>query len=57
MKTRNGEWSAKDGVLRLSATVPNVTAFVGDTSWTNYTITRKAKNVYPLEEVLKLTVM
>ncbi|MCW8849693.1 MAG: hypothetical protein OQJ81_06905, partial [Melioribacteraceae bacterium] len=45
-KTNNGEWSFEDGVLRQSATVPNVTAFVGDTSWTDYTISLKARKIY-----------
>lgn len=37
-----GEWSVHDGVLKQSAIAPNVTAFVGDTTWTDYTITLKA---------------
>lgn len=40
-----GEWSVQDGVLRQSAIVPYVTAFVGDTSWTDYTITLKARKL------------
>ena len=40
-----GEWSVKDGVLRQSAIAPNATAFVGDKSWTDYTITLKARKI------------
>jgi alpha-L-arabinofuranosidase len=40
-----GEWSVKDGVLRQSAIAPNTTAFVGDVSWTDYTITLKARKI------------
>lgn len=40
-----GEWSVKDGVLRQSAIAPNTTAFVGDKSWTDYTITLKARKI------------
>jgi alpha-L-arabinofuranosidase len=41
-----GEWSVHNGVLRQSAIAPNVTAFVGDTTWTDYTITLKARKLY-----------
>ena len=44
-KIGQGEWSVHDGVLRQSAIAPNVTAFVGDTTWTDYTITLKAKKI------------
>lgn len=44
-KTGKGEWSVQDGVLRQSAIATNVTAFVGDTSWRNYTITLKARKL------------
>jgi len=44
-KIGRGEWSVQDGVLRQSAIAPNVTAFVGDTSWTDYTITLKARKL------------
>jgi alpha-L-arabinofuranosidase len=40
-----GEWSVKDGILRQSAIAPNTTAFVGDTTWTDYTITLKARKI------------
>ncbi|MDZ7288753.1 MAG: DUF1080 domain-containing protein [candidate division KSB1 bacterium] len=45
-KTGRGEWSVHDGVLRQSAITPHVTAFVGDTSWTDYTITLKARKLF-----------
>ena len=44
-KTGMGEWSVQDGVLRQSAITQGVTAFVGDTSWTDYTITLKARKL------------
>ena len=44
-KIGRGEWSVQDGVLRQSAIAPYVTAFVGDTSWTDYTITLKARKL------------
>jgi alpha-L-arabinofuranosidase len=44
-KTGRGEWSVQNGVLRQSAIAPNVTAFVGDTAWTDYTITLKARKL------------
>jgi alpha-L-arabinofuranosidase len=40
-----GEWSVQDGVLRQSAIAQDVTAFVGDTNWTDYTITLKARKL------------
>ena len=40
-----GEWSVQNGVLRQSAIARYVTAFVGDTSWTDYTITLKARKL------------
>ncbi|MCK9206066.1 MAG: DUF1080 domain-containing protein [Salinivirgaceae bacterium] len=42
-QTGKGEWSAKDGVLKQSAIAPEVTVFMGDTTWTDYTITLKAR--------------
>ena len=44
-KTGRGEWSVQDGVLRQSAIAPYVTAFTGDTTWTDYTITLKARKL------------
>jgi alpha-L-arabinofuranosidase len=44
-KTGMGEWSVQNGVLRQLAIAQGVTAFVGDTSWTDYTITLKARKI------------
>jgi len=44
-KTGRGVWSVHDGVLRQSAIAPSVTAFVGDTTWTDYTISLKARKL------------
>ncbi|MEG8988593.1 alpha-L-arabinofuranosidase C-terminal domain-containing protein [Ignavibacteria bacterium 4148-Me] len=45
-KTGRGEWSVQNGVLRQSAIAPHVTAFVGDTNWSDYTVTLKARKLY-----------
>jgi alpha-L-arabinofuranosidase len=44
-KTGKGEWSVNDGVLRQSAIATGVTAYVGDKSWKDYTITLKARKL------------
>ena len=44
-KIGQGQWSVQDGVLSQSAIAQNVTAFVGDTSWTDYTIALKARKL------------
>jgi len=44
-KTGQGEWSVHDGVLQQSAIATGVTAFVGDKSWKDYTITLKARKL------------
>jgi len=44
-KVGKGEWFVQDGVLRQSAIAPNVVAFVGDTTWTDYTIALKARKL------------
>jgi alpha-L-arabinofuranosidase len=44
-KTGGGDWTVQDGVLRQSAIAPYITAFVGDTTWTDYTITLKARKL------------
>ncbi|MDP4208148.1 MAG: alpha-L-arabinofuranosidase C-terminal domain-containing protein [Bacteroidota bacterium] len=44
-KTGQGEWSVHDGVLKQSAIAAGVTAFVGDKSWKDYTITLKARKL------------
>jgi alpha-L-arabinofuranosidase len=44
-KIGRGQWSVQDGVLKQSAIAQNVTAFVGDTNWSDYTITLKARRL------------
>jgi alpha-L-arabinofuranosidase len=44
-QTGKGEWSAKDGVLKQSAMAPGVTLFMGDTTWTDYTLSLKARMI------------
>jgi alpha-L-arabinofuranosidase len=44
-KTGKGEWSVKDGVLKQAAIATGVTAFVGDKTWKDYTITLKARKL------------
>jgi alpha-L-arabinofuranosidase len=44
-KIGQGQWSVQNGVLRQSAIAQNVTAFVGDTNWTDYTITLQARKL------------
>ncbi|HSC52955.1 MAG TPA: alpha-L-arabinofuranosidase C-terminal domain-containing protein [Phnomibacter sp.] len=44
-KTGQGDWSVQNGVLRQSAQTPGVTAYVGDTTWKDYTITLKARKL------------
>jgi alpha-L-arabinofuranosidase len=44
-KTGNGEWSAQNGILKQSAIAPGVTAFMGDTTWTDYAISLKARRI------------
>ncbi len=44
-RTGEGEWSASNGVLTQSAIAPGVTIFMGDTTWTDYTITLKARKI------------
>jgi alpha-L-arabinofuranosidase len=44
-KIGSGEWNVDGHVLKQSAIATGVTAFVGDTSWTDYTITLKARKI------------
>jgi alpha-L-arabinofuranosidase len=44
-KTGMGEWTVQDGVLRQSAIAPNITAFTGDSTWTDYTIMLNARKI------------
>jgi len=42
-KLGDGDWSVKDGALRQSAEREFVRAIAGDSSWTDYTLTLKAR--------------
>jgi alpha-L-arabinofuranosidase len=44
-KKGQGDWSVNDGILKQSAIAPGVTAFVGEMSWKDYTITLKARKI------------
>jgi alpha-L-arabinofuranosidase len=44
-KTGKGDWSVQNGVLKQAAIAQNVTAFVGDKLWKDYTITLKARKL------------
>ena len=44
-QTGKGEWSAKEGILKQSAIQQNVTVFMGDSTWKDYTITLKARMI------------
>jgi alpha-L-arabinofuranosidase len=44
-RTGRGDWTVQDGVLRQSAIAPGITIFMGDTTWTDYTITLKARKI------------
>jgi alpha-L-arabinofuranosidase len=44
-KTSRGKWEAVDGVLRQTGDEENVRAIAGDLSWSDYTITLKARKL------------
>lgn len=44
-KTGRGDWSVHDGVLLQSAIATGVTAYIGDKTWKDYTITLKARKI------------
>lgn len=44
-QTFRGDWSAEEGVIRQSSDEENVRAFVGDPSWSDYTLTLKARKL------------
>jgi alpha-L-arabinofuranosidase len=44
-KTADGQWAAVDGALRQSAGGENIRAVAGDPSWTDYTLTLKARKL------------
>jgi len=40
-----GTWSVADGALRQTSEAENVRAFIGDTNWTDYTLSLKARKI------------
>ncbi len=44
-KSGMGQWSCENGVLRQSSYATGVTAFFGDTKWSEYVITLKARRL------------
>jgi alpha-L-arabinofuranosidase len=52
--TAGGDWKVVDGALRQSAIVENARAVVGDPSWSNYTLTLKARKLSGQEGFLIL---
>ncbi|HEX2935405.1 MAG TPA: alpha-L-arabinofuranosidase C-terminal domain-containing protein [Bacteroidales bacterium] len=44
-RTGQGEWSVHDDILKQNAIAQGVTIFMGDTTWTDYTITLKAQKI------------
>jgi alpha-L-arabinofuranosidase len=53
-KTAGGQWQAVDGVLRQTGDGENIRAVAGDPSWTNYTLTLKARKISGEEGFLVL---
>lgn len=52
--TEGGNWSVVDGALRQTAIAENVRAVVGDPSWSNYTLSLKARKLSGSEGFLVL---
>jgi alpha-L-arabinofuranosidase len=44
-KTAGGDWSVEDGALRQGGNGTNIRALAGDPSWTDYTLTLKARKI------------
>jgi alpha-L-arabinofuranosidase len=44
-KTTNGNWEVSDGALRQTAEVENARAWVGDPTWSDYTLELKARKI------------
>jgi alpha-L-arabinofuranosidase len=44
-KTAGGEWQVRDGALRQNSDGEGVKALAGDPSWTDYTLTLKARKI------------
>ncbi len=53
-KTAGGDWGAADGALRQNSEETNVRAVTGDPSWTDYTLTLKARKLGGSEGFLVL---
>ena len=43
--TRDGKWSVVDGALRQTSTDDNLRAYAGDPSWSDYTLSLKARKI------------
>jgi alpha-L-arabinofuranosidase len=44
-ETHGGQWTVVDGVLRQTSEEENIRAFAGDASWTDYTLSLKARKI------------
>jgi alpha-L-arabinofuranosidase len=44
-RLHGGNWTVKDGALQQTGRGDNIRAFIGDKSWTNYTLTLKARKL------------
>jgi alpha-L-arabinofuranosidase len=44
-RLHGGNWTVKDGALQQTGRGENIRAFIGDKSWTNYTLTLKARKL------------
>lgn len=44
-KTAGGDWSVEEGALRQKGNGTNIRALAGDPSWTDYTLTLKARKI------------
>lgn len=53
-KTRRGQWAIVDGALRQTSFDEDARAVFGDPSWTNYTLTLKARKIAGAEGFLVL---
>lgn len=53
-KTFRGQWKVVDGALRQTSSAQNARAFIGDTSWSNCTLTLKARRLGSTEGFLIL---
>ena len=51
-KTHGGHWSVVEGALRQTSEDENVRAFIGDPSWSDYTVTLKARKISGAEGFL-----